>query len=103
MKTEIKEKEYAFLSPAINLLLSIADIVKYADRKCGTYSGGNKRKLNVAMALVGNPSILFLDEPTTGVDPAGRRKLWNVIKKIKKNGQAVVLTSHRLKMSFNWF
>jgi ABC-type multidrug transport system ATPase subunit len=47
------------------------------------------------MSLVGNPSILFMDEPTTGVDPAGRRKLWNVIKSIKKNGQSVVLTSHR--------
>ncbi len=72
-----------------------SDIVKYADRQCGTYSGGNKRKLNVAMSLVGNPPILFMDEPTTGVDPAGRRKLWNVIKKIKKNGQSIVLTSHR--------
>jgi ATP-binding cassette subfamily A (ABC1) protein 3 len=73
--------------------------VKYADRQCGTYSGGNKRKLNVAMSLVGNPPILFMDEPTTGVDPAGRRKLWNVIKKIKKHGQSIVLTSHRLVSS----
>ena len=40
--------------------------MKYADRKCGTYSGGNKRKLNVAMSMVGNPPILFMDEPTTG-------------------------------------
>jgi ATP-binding cassette subfamily A (ABC1) protein 3 len=76
-------------------LLLLADIARYADKQCGTYSGGNKRKLNVAMALVGNPPILFMDEPTTGVDPAGRRKLWNIIKKIKKNGQSVVLTSHR--------
>jgi len=74
---------------------NFSDIAKYADRQCGTYSGGNKRKLNVAMSLVGNPPILFMDEPTTGVDPAGRRKLWNIIKKIKKNGQSIVLTSHR--------
>ena len=45
---------------------SFSEILKYADRKCGTYSGGNKRKLNVAMSMVGNPPILFMDEPTTG-------------------------------------
>ncbi len=68
---------------------------QYQDRKCGTYSGGNKRKLNVAQALVGDPPIIFLDEPSTGVDPVARRRLWDAITSIKKRGQSVVLTSHR--------
>ncbi len=75
--------------------LDFLGIQKYADRQCGTYSGGNKRKLNVAQALMGDPTVIFLDEPSAGVDPAARRMLWNVIGKITKNGQAVVLTSHR--------
>lgn len=75
--------------------LRILAIRQYADKACGTYSGGNKRKLNLAMALMGSPPILFLDEPSTGVDPVARRKLWKVINSIQKNGQSVVLTSHR--------
>lgn len=65
----------------------------YADRLCGTYSGGNKRKLSTAMALIAEPPIVLLDEPTSGVDPISRRNLWNVLSKIHK--QSIVLTSHR--------
>ena len=71
------------------------DIERYADKPCGTYSGGNKRKLSVAQALIADPPLLFMDEPSTGVDPVARRKLWNVIGAVQKRGQAVVLTSHR--------
>ena len=74
---------------------SILGIEECADRQCGTYSGGNKRKLSIGLALVGEPSIIFLDEPSTGVDPVARRKLWNIISKIQQKGQSVVLTSHR--------
>eukprot|EP00095_Tigriopus_kingsejongensis_P011912 maker-scaffold111_size354240-snap-gene-2.29 protein:Tk11912 transcript:maker-scaffold111_size354240-snap-gene-2.29-mRNA-1 annotation:"atp-binding cassette sub-family a member 3" len=59
--------------------------------------GGNKRKLNVALALMGSPSVLFLDEPTTGVDPVARRRLWDVIEAIRKRGQSIVLTSHSME------
>lgn len=68
---------------------------QYQNRQCGKYSGGNKRKLCAAMALIGDPRVVFLDEPTTGVDPASRRKLYDVMKESKIRGQAVVLTSHR--------
>ena len=61
------------------LFYHIIGLDEYADRKCGTYSGGNKRKLSIAMALVGDPPIIFFDEPSTGVDPVARRKLWNII------------------------
>ena len=58
-------------------------------------SGGNKRKLSTAIALVGNPPILLLDEPTTGMDPATRRFLWDAITDIMRQGRSIILTSHR--------
>uniref|UniRef100_A0A2R5LC21 Putative lipid exporter abca1 n=1 Tax=Ornithodoros turicata TaxID=34597 RepID=A0A2R5LC21_9ACAR len=69
----------------------------YAHRCSGTYSGGNKRKLNTAIALVGNPPLVFLDEPTTGMDPKARRFLWDCIIDIVKDGRSVILTSHSME------
>ncbi|XP_075216775.1 phospholipid-transporting ATPase ABCA3-like isoform X2 [Lycorma delicatula] len=69
---------------------------EYRNRLCGTYSGGNKRKLSAAIALIGEPVIVFLDEPTSGVDPVARRKLWNVLARCQKGGQSIVLTSHSM-------
>lgn len=62
-----------------------------------TYSGGNKRRLNIAMALIGNPTLVLLDEPTTGVDPAARRSLWSVLQSCQAGGQAIILTSHSME------
>ena len=59
------------------------------------FSGGNKRKLSTAIAFVGNPPIVFLDEPTSGMDPVTRRFVWNAITQIIKEGRSVILTSHR--------
>ncbi len=59
------------------------------------FSGGNKRKLSTAIALIGNPPILFLDEPTTGMDPVTRRFLWDALVNIVHEGRSVILTSHR--------
>ena len=59
------------------------------------FSGGNKRKLCTAIALIGNPSIVLLDEPTTGLDPNAKRYLWNVLTGIIQEGRSIVLTSHR--------
>ncbi|XP_026178352.1 ATP-binding cassette sub-family A member 2 isoform X2 [Mastacembelus armatus] len=72
-------------------------LTKYADKPAGTYSGGNKRKLSTAIALIGYPSLIFLDEPTTGMDPKARRFLWNLILDIIKTGRSVVLTSHSME------
>ena len=58
------------------------DLKKFENVCAGTYSGGNKRKLSVAIAMLGNPSIVFLDEPSTGMDPGARRFMWNVISRI---------------------
>ncbi|XP_054279050.1 phospholipid-transporting ATPase ABCA1-like [Macrosteles quadrilineatus] len=72
-------------------------IDEYARAPCGTYSGGNKRKLSTAMALIGDPAVVFLDEPTAGVDPVSRRRLWDVLARCQKTGQAIVLTSHSME------
>ncbi|CAH2311465.1 retinal-specific ATP-binding cassette transporter [Pelobates cultripes] len=69
----------------------------YADMLAGTYSGGNKRKLSTAIALIACPPVVLLDEPTTGMDPHSRRFLWNSIVGIIKEGRAVVLTSHSME------
>ena len=66
------------------------------DRPCGTYSGGMKRRLSVAISLMGNPPVVFLDEPSTGLDPASRATLWDVIKEAKKR-HAIVLTTHAME------
>ncbi|EDO48951.1 predicted protein [Nematostella vectensis] len=70
---------------------------KWADKLCGDYSGGNKRKLSTAIALVGNPPIIFLDEPTTGMDPVARRFLWDSLTHVMKGGRSIVLTSHSME------
>ena len=60
-------------------------------------SGGQKRRLDVAIGLCGNPDLLFLDEPTTGFDPSARRNFWDMIKKLKTDGTTVVLTTHYME------
>uniref|UniRef100_A0A8C5ABB2 ABC transporter domain-containing protein n=1 Tax=Gadus morhua TaxID=8049 RepID=A0A8C5ABB2_GADMO len=72
-------------------------LVKYSNKSAGTYSGGNKRKLSTAMALIGCPPVIFLDEPTTGMDPKARRFLWDCILSILKDGRSVILTSHSME------
>uniref|UniRef100_A0A8B9HXT4 P-type phospholipid transporter n=1 Tax=Astyanax mexicanus TaxID=7994 RepID=A0A8B9HXT4_ASTMX len=72
-------------------------LVEYAGRCAGTYSGGNKRKLSTAIAMIGCPPLVLLDEPTTGMDPHSRRFLWNAIMSVIRDGRAVVLTSHSME------
>uniref|UniRef100_A0A4W3HEH5 ATP-binding cassette, sub-family A (ABC1), member 4a n=1 Tax=Callorhinchus milii TaxID=7868 RepID=A0A4W3HEH5_CALMI len=73
------------------------DLTEYADQTTGTYSGGNKRKLSTAIALIGSPPVVLLDEPTTGMDPKSRRFLWNCLLGVIREGRAVVLTSHSME------
>ncbi|XP_057190130.1 LOW QUALITY PROTEIN: retinal-specific phospholipid-transporting ATPase ABCA4 [Triplophysa rosa] len=70
---------------------------EYAGQCAGTYSGGNKRKLSTAIAMIGCPPLVLLDEPTTGMDPHSRRFLWTAILSIIRDGRAVVLTSHSME------
>ncbi|CAI5799096.1 phospholipid-transporting ATPase ABCA7 [Podarcis lilfordi] len=77
--------------------LSTLGLMAYADRPAGRYSGGNKRKLSTAIALIGAPPVIFLDEPTTGMDPRAKRFLWNCILGVIRDGRSVVLTSHSME------
>lgn len=60
-------------------------------------SGGNKRKLSAGIALIGGPPVIFLDEPSTGMDPVARRLLWDAVTRTRECGKSVVITSHRLE------
>ena len=64
-----------------------------AAKPVSTYSGGMKRRLDIAMSLIGDPQVVFLDEPTTGLDPAGRREVWATIKDLASQGRTIVLTT----------
>lgn len=69
----------------------------YADKVIKTYSGGMKRNLMVAISLLGEPPVIFMDEPTTGMDPSTKRRVWNAVISAIKKGQSVVLTSHSME------
>lgn len=69
----------------------------HLDKKIEAFSGGNKRKLSTALALIGDPKLIFLDEPTTGMDPGAKRHLWDIIIKTRNSGRSVVLTSHSME------
>ncbi|KAL0762372.1 hypothetical protein Bca101_078523 [Brassica carinata] len=66
------------------------------DKPAGNYSGGMKRRLSVAISLIGNPKVVYLDEPSTGLDPASRKNLWDVIQRAKQN-TAIILTTHSME------
>jgi ABC-2 type transport system ATP-binding protein len=78
-------------------LLARFDLVEAADRPAATYSGGMRRRLDLAMGLVGQPQLLFLDEPTTGLDPRTRRALWDMIRKLAAAGVTILLTTQYLE------
>jgi ABC-2 type transport system ATP-binding protein len=75
-------------------LLRRVSMEEKADARVGKLSGGQRQRLAVACALVGNPELLFLDEPTTGLDPQSRRQLWEIIRELRAAGHTVLLTTH---------
>ncbi len=78
-------------------LLDRFGLTEAANRRAGTYSGGMRRRLDIAMSLIGNPQVIFLDEPTTGLDPEGRIEVWNTIKALADGGTTVFLTTQYLE------
>lgn len=78
-------------------LLEKFQMVEAADRKVSTYSGGMRRRIDIAMGLVGNPKLIFLDEPTTGLDPEARLEVWKAVKKLAKGGATIFLTTQYLE------
>jgi ABC-2 type transport system ATP-binding protein len=81
----------------VSELLEKFDLVDAADRPARTYSGGMKRRLDLAMSLVASPLVLFLDEPTTGLDPRSRIALWQMIKQLAKDGTSILLTTQYME------
>jgi ABC-2 type transport system ATP-binding protein len=77
-------------------LLARFSLTEAGGRKAGTYSGGMRRRLDISMSLIGNPPIIFLDEPTTGLDPQARIEVWQTIKQLAKKGTTVLLTTQYL-------
>ncbi|MEA5095997.1 MAG: ATP-binding cassette domain-containing protein [Sedimentibacter saalensis] len=78
-------------------LLNRLGLYHAADRRVSTYSGGMRRRLDIAMSLIGNPQLIFLDEPTTGLDPEGRIEVWNTVKELVDSGTTVFLTTQYLE------
>jgi ABC-2 type transport system ATP-binding protein len=78
-------------------LLDRVGLTRAADRRVGTYSGGMRRRLDLAMALVHEPRVLFLDEPTTGLDPVSRKAIWTEVRRLNDEGTTVFLTTQYLE------
>jgi ABC-2 type transport system ATP-binding protein len=81
----------------INELLTLLELNSFADRIAKTYSGGQRRRLDLALGMIHRPRLLFLDEPTTGLDPQSRARLWDEIRKLRDDGTTVFLTTHYLE------
>lgn len=77
----------------VRVFVLIADLASH--RSPIHPSGGNKRKLSTGIALIGEPAVIFLDEPSTGMDPVARRLLWDTVARARESGKAIVITSHR--------
>jgi ABC-2 type transport system ATP-binding protein len=80
-----------------NELLLRFNLTEAADRRVATYSGGMRRRLDLAMSLLGAPSLVFLDEPTTGLDPQARTAMWKIVKELAHSGVTVFLTTQYLE------
>jgi ABC-2 type transport system ATP-binding protein len=78
-------------------LLERFSLTDAAARKVSTYSGGMRRRLDIAMSLIGNPPVIFLDEPTTGLDPEARIEVWDAVKDLAARGTTVLLTTQNLE------
>jgi ABC-2 type transport system ATP-binding protein len=72
------------------------ELTDFADRKCKTYSGGQRRRLDIALGVIHGPQVLFLDEPTTGLDPQSRAHMWDEVRRLRAEGMTVFITTHYL-------
>jgi ABC-2 type transport system ATP-binding protein len=84
----------AEIQEQIKKLLKLVELEKVADKYASTYSGGMRRRLDLALSLIHKPSVLFLDEPTTGLDPHARQLIWGHLRKLNEEGMTIFLTTH---------
>ncbi|XP_034369621.1 phospholipid-transporting ATPase ABCA3-like [Arvicanthis niloticus] len=85
------------IKPYVDNLLKMLYLKPQAEKFIYTLSGGNKRRLSTAIAIMGNSSVVFLDEPSTGMDPLARRMLWNTVIKTRESGKVIIITSHSME------
>uniref|UniRef100_A0A8C6DUL3 ABC transporter domain-containing protein n=1 Tax=Moschus moschiferus TaxID=68415 RepID=A0A8C6DUL3_MOSMO len=85
------------ISSCVDQILDDLLMYTYADKLVKTYSGGNRRKLSAGIALLGEPVVILLDEPSTGMDPVARRLLWGTVARARKSGKAIIITSHSME------
>ncbi|KAK3753339.1 hypothetical protein QZH41_015277 [Actinostola sp. cb2023] len=97
MYAQLRGVQPSKINDIVSTTIENMNLGKWADKLCGNYSGGNKRKLSTAIALVGDPPIVFLDEPTSGMDPVARRFLWDSLSHVMKGGRSIILTSHSME------
>lgn len=90
-------KRLSNLKRTVNEWLSFSRLEDAANKRVAAYSGGMRRRLDIAMSLMGNPDVLFLDEPTTGLDPQNRIAMWKLVKELAKKGTTVFLTTQYLE------
>jgi ABC-2 type transport system ATP-binding protein len=81
----------------VSYVIGVVQLEDKTTARIGTLSGGQKQRLAVACALIGDPELLFLDEPTTGLDPQSRRQMWDVIERFRASGRSIVLTTHYME------
>lgn len=85
------------LEQRVNQLLANVQLADRADDAIATFSGGMQRRINIAAALVHDPEVIFMDEPTVGVDPISRSAIWEIIQSLKRRGKTIVLTTHDME------
>jgi ABC-2 type transport system ATP-binding protein len=89
--------EQALVRRRVEALIDLLDLREFADRRAASYSGGQRRRLDIALGIVHEPEVLFLDEPSTGLDLQNRANLWDHVRALREHGTSVFLTTHYLE------
>jgi ABC-2 type transport system ATP-binding protein len=97
LMADLAHLDRATAAASVSLMLERFDLADAADRRAQTYSGGMKRRLDLAMTLIARPRLIFLDEPTAGLDPRSRRDLWAIVREQVADGVTVLLTTQYLE------
>lgn len=91
---KMREINKKAIEPEIDRVAQVVDLTEHLDKKVENFSGGMKRRLSLAIALLGNPQLLILDEPTVGIDPALRKQIWEELGKLRDKGCSILVTTH---------
>lgn len=94
--SQIKRVQYSNVTKFFNKRLKEVGLLDSANLAVGKYSGGMRRRMSVALSTIGEPKIILMDEPTTGMDPVSRRQVWDLIQKMKKN-RVIIMTTHAME------